>query len=231
MATLTPDQAQEMSTQLMEYMLEHKMRNCLCCESSLSKRGHSLTKGMVHGLMKFANACIKLGVKEGIPRHVISKAGEKLELDEYANWTKLRFFGLVAKYKEDGVHKKGWWLVTRNGWAFLRGDHFVPTQIKTFRNKIVSKSEQTISMSEIYGSQPWFPSRDDFFHETIDGDDLNVVKEYRYKRKRKKISKCGSCQSGVLKRRMTAEIVNGLAVPTYWLTCSNCGWKQQVGSS
>lgn len=230
MPDMTLQQANELAATLTQYMIDNKLRHCLCCEFSLGKSGHSLTKGMVIALMKFANACVKLNVREGNPRQTIERAGEQLELDEYANWTKLRFFGLVAKYKENGVHKKGWWLVTRNGWAFLRGEYRVPVQIKTFRNRIVGKSEQTLSMAEIYGSQPWFPNRDDFFHETIEGSDLDVVKEYRYKRKRKKVTKCPKCTDGTLKRRMTAKIVDGLAVPTYWLQCTKCPWKQETGA-
>lgn len=56
------------------------------------------------------------------------------------NFQKLRYFGLVHHVKDqDGNRKAGRWLITRNGWAFLRGDLAIPDFVMTFRNKIYSK--------------------------------------------------------------------------------------------
>lgn len=228
MDEITHQQAQEMADKLNRYMIKYNLRRCTCCQASLSKSEHTLTKGMIDGLIKFADACLTLNVRVVNPRTGLPPQ-YRLTINEMTNWTKLRFFGLVAKYKVDGIHKEGKWVVTRNGWKFLKGDLQVPRYIKTFRNTIIEKSVEQISIVDINGFKPIFPSKGDFFFEGMTEDVLENVKATKIKKRRvKKNHKCPECTSGRLKKSSTAVIVNNLARVTYWLKCSNCLFTQKL---
>ena len=59
--------------------------------------------------------------------------------------------GLIAKVRnEDGTHDKAkGWLITKRGWAFLRGER-IPAKVKVWRNKIIEQFEETITISEAF---------------------------------------------------------------------------------
>lgn len=59
--------------------------------------------------------------------------------------------GLIAKVlNEDGSHNnEAGWLITKRGFAFLRGDS-VPRTVTSFRNEIVDRGEETTTLSEVH---------------------------------------------------------------------------------
>ena len=68
-----------------------------------------------------------------------------------------RQLGLIAMIrKEDGSHDtKAGWAITKRGFAFLRNEP-VPRSVITFRNEIIERSEETITISEIFNSNEDF---------------------------------------------------------------------------
>lgn len=117
---------------------------CECCGASLKRYKHNLSKGLLQILAKFAIEARQSGNSV----HVSSAL--ELSTTEYNNFQKLRYFGLVAKVKVDGVHKSGYWLLTRRGGMFISGNEAVSTSIITFRNKIEERSEIKKYIWEIY---------------------------------------------------------------------------------
>lgn len=229
----TREQAIEYAKSLTEYMLDNEEKTCLCCMASMSRNDHSLTRGMVRGLTKFARACIALDLREANPREAIENNSETLDLDERSNWTKLRFFGLVAKYKENGVHKDGKWVITRNGWAFLRGELAVPRHIYTFRNKIVEKSDDRVFFVDLYGSQPNFPHRDDLFHQPVEGEDIDIVRvAKKVGRKKRRKNPCQHCDRGEIKTRQQIVFKENVAVIVgHTVFCNRCEWSEYHNES
>lgn len=226
----TIQEAQQAAQELMTFMMDKRLRRCLCCESSLSKSDHVLTKGMVNGLIKFAKYSLDNQVRYVRPR-IDLRWAYKLELNEASNWTKLRFFGLVAKHMVNGKHTGGKWVVTRNGWAFLRGQLPVPAHVKTFRNRIVEKSVLSTSYYTIMGSDTSFPSHSDFYADTVTGDDLEAVKAYDAKKKRGKATgrACPMCTDGTMRNKSTDEIIEKdgvkIAVVEYFAQCDECEFR------
>lgn len=56
--------------------------------------------------------------------------------------------GLVAKVlKLNGKQEPGRWLITKRGWAFLRGEP-VPREVTTYRNQIAERTAETITITE-----------------------------------------------------------------------------------
>jgi hypothetical protein len=68
----------------------------------------------------------------------------------YNNFQKLRYHGLVYYAHKDNSRVRGHWLITRNGWAFLRGDITLPKFVVIRNNHILTKSDQEISVRDVY---------------------------------------------------------------------------------
>src|SRR5258708_25152193 len=77
---------------------------------------HDLTPGLVNTLRKFA-----IAVGEHGRNDVHLEQDVKLTYSERANFTKLRFFALVAKVRRGEEHVRGHWLLTRRGSRLLKG--------------------------------------------------------------------------------------------------------------
>lgn len=76
-------------------------------------------------------------------------------VSEYNNWQKLRYHGLIAhKTDQNGNRVRGHWLITRNGWAFLRGELSIPKYVLVKDNHIIDRSDSSVSIKDIwYGSE------------------------------------------------------------------------------
>jgi hypothetical protein len=219
------EEAQKLAHELTEFMVDNDLRNCLCCEASLSKSNHAITAGMVSALAKMYAHVIRTGKNDVNPRKDMDRTENELTKDEDGNWTKLRFHALIAKVKENGQHKRGRWLITRRGAQFLRGEIQIPARVWTFRNHIVERSEEMVTVAQVYGSEPYYPTYADFPFEQATEEDIATVKTAKA---RKKKVRCHICTKGEIKRRMTADIVDNVARPTYWNVCTNCGWKEKT---
>lgn len=68
----------------------------------------------------------------------------------YNNFQKLRYHGLVYYVEKRGERVRGHWLITRNGWAFLRGEINLPKYVIVQHNHISSRSDQLIGVREVY---------------------------------------------------------------------------------
>lgn len=72
------------------------------------------------------------------------------DVNNYTNWQKLRYHGLVHHVKKNGVIQRGRWLITRNGWAFLRGELELPKWVDVKENTIRDRAPQTIGVKDVY---------------------------------------------------------------------------------
>lgn len=126
-----------------------EIKKCPMCSASLKEYWHPITPLLANALVK--------------AYRYISKAGEnkfgrgeiELSMNEYSNFTKLRFHGLIAKYKTEGVHEKGYWLITTNGAKFLKGEYKTYKRVKTFRNRVQDHEPPMVSIADVIGSQPY----------------------------------------------------------------------------
>lgn len=135
-------------------------QKCPHCGANMKIWKHALSLGLVLTFRKFG-----LAIKTKRVNDIDLQKEIELTKNEYNNFQKLRYFGLVHHVKDqDGNRKAGRWLVTRNGWAFLRGDLQIPEYVRTFRNKIYDKTENhkfIFEFDPMY-SQQYFQSTFDF---------------------------------------------------------------------
>ena len=150
-------------------MKKKEKQLCPCCGASMEIHRHRLSKGLVTSLVKFRRAVVENNCNE---IHVQSKL--KFTNNEYCNFQKLRYHGLIAKVKdkETGERKSGVWLLTRRGNQFCKSEITAPEWIETFRNRIVERSVAKVSISYILKSDtPYWDKIENFtgtFPETED---------------------------------------------------------------
>lgn len=68
----------------------------------------------------------------------------------YNNFQKLRYHGLVHHVTVNGQKKRGHWVITRNGWAFLRGELALPSYVLVQNNKIVAWADERVRLKDVW---------------------------------------------------------------------------------
>lgn len=124
-------------------MTEH----CPHCGANMKAFWHTLNPGLVSVLIK----CIEF-VHNHDKNEFHLQNDLHLSVNEFSNFTKLRFHALVAKVEG----KPGYWLITARGGQFLRGEIAVPLRVKTFRNKVLEHSKEMIHILQLKGKIPYF---------------------------------------------------------------------------
>lgn len=128
---------------------EKKVERCPHCGANMKAFWHTLNSGLV-GILIEAIQFVRANNKNEF--HL--QKDLHLTVNQFSNFTKLRFHGLVAKVEG----KAGYWLITKKGGEFLRGELSVPARVKTFRNRVKEHSEDTIHIRDLKYKFPAFES-------------------------------------------------------------------------
>ncbi len=107
---------------------------------------HTLSPGLIETFRKFALQVRDHNNKVHIRRDVT------LTITENNNFQKLRYWGLVAKYKEMGNHIAGYWVLTKRGGEFLRGEITLPKKVKTEDNHKIEESKERVLIYDYFKS-------------------------------------------------------------------------------
>lgn len=88
------------------------------------------------------------------------------EYSMFHNFQKLRYHGLVAPAR-DGVGRKikGRWLITRNGWAFLRGDIELSKYVLVSGNHIKERSDEKTTCNRVAQGSVEITTRFEYFSD------------------------------------------------------------------
>jgi len=107
---------------------------------------HSLTPGLVIILTKFGEAvCLKGENKVHVQQDL------RLSNSEFGNYQKLRYFGLIAHYKNYlGLREQGYWLLTRNGAKFLKNKLPMHRTVSTLNNEVVARDIAQVFISDVW---------------------------------------------------------------------------------
>jgi hypothetical protein len=123
---------------------------CPHCGAGMKQFWHTLNPGLVSVLIK----CIQF-VHDHNKNEFHLQRDLHLNVNEFSNFTKLRFHALVAKVDD----KPGCWLITSRGGQFLRGEIAVPHRVKTFRNRVLEHSPELIHIDQLKGKVPEFEKK------------------------------------------------------------------------
>ena len=150
-----------------------KDSKCPHCGANMFIHGHRLSKGLTNSLIKFKEAVIR-NQKNSV--HLQTELA--LTKNQYNNFQKLRYHGLVAKCTDPETKERisGYWLLTKRGNEFLKDLIAVPHTVYTFRNKIVDKHPERVKMSDILKDNDLPVWDKDFICDYADIHDIEEIK-------------------------------------------------------
>lgn len=125
-----------------------KKERCPHCGANMLVYYPRYNGGLVSALRKLL---VAVRTKQQNDVHVSDSGEVRMTYAERANLTKLRHLGAVAHVKEEGKVKQAHWLITRRGFAFLRGEE-VPAFAKTYRNKVIETTDEMTTIGEVIRS-------------------------------------------------------------------------------
>ena len=194
---------------------------CETCGSPLRKYSVPLSLGIVQALIKFHKAVVRANLNKIHLQHDIN-----LTKNEYNNFQKLRYHGLVVKYKEDGEHLAGYWLLTRRGADFLRGDIMLPKSVQVFNNKLVGKSAEVVSIKDVIKGGYFFEHQEDIKYEEATVEDVEVALISKKKRRKNPCPKCeGELRIWIKSKEIKPDVFK---VEKYNF-CESCKYEIKIG--
>jgi|SRR5690606_2128878 len=138
---------------------------CHSCGQIIQKpHKETLTKIKCEMLKGAANLVISTGVNQFKMRDIGDFATEPTK---YNNFQKLRYHGLVTQVKQNGVKLRNDWLITRNGWAFLRGELKLPKYVLVKNNHVEAsgRSDVLVGLLDVLKGGEYMETRFEYFDD------------------------------------------------------------------
>jgi len=180
---------------------------------------HSLTTGLVRDLIIFA----KRAKEKGENKVHITKELD-FSINQWCNFQKLRYFGLVAKWEaEDGNKKTGFWVLTRNGLDFLQGKLSVHKKVSATKKGITERSEEMVCIDDFPQSDENYWQKD--FNIEINNGKITPMEEEKKaetppEKQPNVMIRCPKCGGGMFKQRV-ADQISGKSHDE--IRCLRCG--------
>lgn len=136
--------------------------NCVVCHYRLPKQRKEILNGQKFVMLRRAAGHV---MSTMVNDFKVSDFTEPADFKAYNFFSHLRLHGLIAKVKVDGKVQRGRWLITRNGWRFLRGQIELPEYLLVRNNKIQSRSETTVSVYDVMRGDTAIVTSFDYFDD------------------------------------------------------------------
>ena len=124
-------------------------------ELKMTTHKEFLNAHKLHILKRMANHVKNTGVNK-IPITILSD-----NINDYNNTNKLRLHALIAKIPG----KRGLWVITSHGWAFLRGDKDLPRHVYIADNSIQARSDELINVRELNKGEVVIQNQFEYYNE------------------------------------------------------------------
>lgn len=121
-----------------------KKEYCPTCGQPIMRHHHSFSQILATMLLITAT---KYDI--GKPFHLQKNLG--LTNNQYNNFQKLKYWGLIAKHFVDGKRIGGYWVLTKKAQLLIRGIIKIPKWVATFNNKPVEQSTEEINIKNALG--------------------------------------------------------------------------------
>ena len=128
---------------------------CDCCGAKIVEYKHSFSKALAIGLYKLYAAGTPINIKYlGLTRN------------QWDNFQKLRYWGLVAKTTdESGNRKGGCWEITSVGVNFIEKNIGIIKSVWTYRGETVRFEGSTCFFNDIH--EPEYKQREEYADEAV----------------------------------------------------------------
>lgn len=91
---------------------------------------------------------------------------EPAEFKQYNWFSHLRLHGLIFKQRTaDGKELRGRWGITRNGWAFLRGEKQLPAYVLVRNNSIQSRADELVGFNQVWRGEDTMQTSFEYFDD------------------------------------------------------------------
>lgn len=102
---------------------------------------------------------------------------EPADFKRYNFFSHLRLHGLIFKQRTaDGKEIRGRWGITKNGWAFLRGDKLLPEYVLVRNNAIEGRADLLVSFGEVWRGEDTIQTSFEYFDD--DGNPVGLRPTY-----------------------------------------------------
>lgn len=133
---------------------------CKECGASMMEHRHTLSKAMAEGLRR---------ISEKSPTN-LKHLG--LTRNQWDNFQKLRYWGLVEKHiRDDGKRIGGAWKITPLGRAFLSGEVIVPKTVWTYRGEFVRHESEGVDIKSLLDG---YKTRPEYAEEAVPHKNMRV---------------------------------------------------------
>lgn len=125
-----------------------------------------LNKHKLKMLKMAALHVIETGVNDFTKRDLEDTLHDDLSHSDYANFPKLRYHGLITPGRDKAGNRiKGRWLITRNGWAYLRGELGLPAYVLVQNNSIKTRSEMLVKFTDVWRGEATVQTTFEYFDD------------------------------------------------------------------
>lgn len=136
-------------------------------------RKELLNKQMIK-MLKRAAGHVKTTMKNDF---MVRDFTEPAEFKQYNWFSHLRLHGLIFKQRTaDGKEIRARWGITRNGWAFLRGEKQLPAYVLVKNNHIVSHADEQVGFSHVWRGEDTMQTSFEYFDN--DGNPVGIRPNY-----------------------------------------------------
>lgn len=188
---------------------------CSHCGANMKKFWHKITPILVDCLVEVRTKVVEQNENK------VYKRDLNLSHSEYGNFQKLRFHALIAKYKENDVWIRGYWVLTRRGAQFLNGEIQIPKSVQTFRNVVVGHSEDVVRLKDVLADTTYVETIYDI--KTEDPTEEDIAKVIKRKKHKKGKTYCPKCDDEMKVRLDTFENEDGTLKVQKVYVCVACG--------
>ena len=215
----TPEQLADIVT---NHMVENQAKKCLCCAESMSLLSRTMSRQMAGTLRKIAIRVQETDKNDVIPAEFTGDLF--LNRTQYANLNVLQKHGLIAHLSiKDG--NKRHYCMTRRGYDFITGKIQIPKTVYSLRNKLVRKSEDMVTITDILG-EPYTDIRDGLFFNPPENNEVEQVRVYHKVKAKRRKNPCPNCPTGELKKRSIVDETFESTVRCHnEYHCTNCNYK------
>lgn len=146
-------------------LMEKQPQQDLCptCSQRISGRWEALSRGLCASLIKFYHRAGET------PLHL--QQSDIFTKNEYCNFSKLKYFGLVSK-----TGKAGYWQVTRTGSLFLLNSFSISRKVFVSSNRVTGHSAEKVTLRDVLSDKeiPYWLKKDDFIRQTSQAEQASL---------------------------------------------------------
>ena len=140
-----------------------KAKHCELCNAKIVEYKHSFSKALATGLWRLYLTNAEVNIKN-----------LKLTRNQWDNFQKLRYWGLVAPcYRDSGSRLNGVWKITASGKEFVEKGAAIQKSVWTYRGKTVRFEGDTVFFLDIHDHQ--YEQRDSYSNNSRPHNDPEGV--------------------------------------------------------